>query len=412
MGRARGLVLSCAVLAVAASACSSSDDGGGLSSGGQPGVGASAGTGGTGGHGAAASGGNAGAPAGFLGDPDYREGFGKDATGDAGQSTFVVVSSAASGAGTLSEAFQGGRAEDVTIVFAVDTATLPEGFYVGSNVTIDGTANGRNGVTLDATGDGRGFVIEDPASNIVVRGINFRSAGTPNSNQLDYDLLALDGTNGAAITNVLIDRCTFVQASDGALDITGNVSNVTVQRSLFYGTAKTMLIKYDTRQNISLHHNVLSHNGERNPQVKGDMQLLDFVNNVVYLDDVPAYADGTPTAPYGTRIWSCGSGCDSPGEVSANLVSNAYLGAGAQIDIQTGPGGGSNTDLYIDGNLCAPAANCAATIRATANAIPPPYAVTTLAAAELKSQLLPAVGAPNRTAEDQAQLDEVAGALP
>jgi hypothetical protein len=408
-------------------ACDGGGDDGGSSSGGHAGSGASGGSGGNGGSaasgggagnagaggsGAAATGGSGGGPAGSLGDPNYREGFGKDATGDNGQNTFTVTSSAASGAGSLSEAFSGGQAHDVTIVFAVDTATLPGGVYVGSNVTIDGTANGKNGVTLDASGSGRGFVIEDPASNIVIKGINFRSAGTPNSNQPDYDLISLDGTNGASISNVLIDRCTFVRASDGCIDITGNVSDVTVQRSLFYGTAKTMLIKYDTRKNISIHHNVFSHNGERNPQVKGDMQLLDFVNNVVHLNDVPAYADGSQTSPYGTRIWSCGPGCDSPGEVSANLVNNAYLGAGAQIDPQTGPGGGSNADLYIDGNLCAPTSNCVATIRATPNPIPTQYAVTTLIPDQLKAQLLPVAGAPNRSTEDQAQIDEVAAALP
>ncbi|MFO0572082.1 MAG: hypothetical protein U0263_41045 [Polyangiaceae bacterium] len=302
---------------------------------------------------------------------------------------------------------------DKQVVFAVPSTTLPSTVYVGSNVTIDGTANGMNGVTLDQPADqARALVIEDPASNIVIKGINFRSTATPNQSAPEFDLLALDGTNGASISKVLVDRCTFVRATDGALDITGNVSDVSVQRSLFYGTAKTMLIKYLTRKNLSIHHNVFTHNGERNPQAKGDLKLLDFVNNVLYLEDVPAYPDGTVTSPYGTRVFSCGTGCDSPGDVTANLVNNAYLGDGAQIDLLTGPGGGSNAGVFIAGNLCVPASNCPASPAGAANAIPAAYAVTALGTAELEPMLLPYVGAPNRTPLDQQYIDEVAAALP
>ncbi len=140
------------------------------------------------------------------------------------------------------------------------------------------------------------------------------------------------------------------------------------------------------------------------------MQLFDFVNNVVHLNNVPSYADGSDTSPYGTRVWSCGAGCDSAGEVSANLVGNTYLGAGAQMEVDTGPGGGTNADLYIGDNLCLPSGNCAATVRATPNAIPSQYAVTTLSTAKLPTELLTFVGAPNRTSEER--IDEVVGAFP
>src|SRR5262245_21777866 len=177
-----------------------------------------------------------------IGDADYREGFGKDATGGAGHAIYVVTSSAATGPGSFTAAFPSdGPLSDVTIVFAVPSFTVPGPLFLGINVTIDGMANGMNGVTMDATADiERGLVIEDPASNIVIRGINFRSTGTPNSGATEFDLLTIDGTNGQSISNVFIDRCTFMQASDGTVDITGNVSNVTVQRSLFYGNAITM----------------------------------------------------------------------------------------------------------------------------------------------------------------------------
>lgn len=349
-----------------------------------------------------------------LGDPDYREGFGKDATGGDGYSTYVVTSSAATGPGTFYQAFQpGNRASNKRIIFAVPTVTLPTNVYIGSNVTIDGMANGMNGVTMNATANAkRGLVIEDPATNIVIRGINFRSTGTPNSGVTEFDLLALDGTNGGTISNVLIDRCTFFQASDGALDITGNVSNVTVQRSLFHGNAITMLVKYGRRQNISIHHNVFTRNGERNPQVKGDVRLLDFVNNIVHINlgDVTNYPDGGGTDPYGLRIWNANSSSDSPGNVTINVVNNAHLGNRGGIQITT-ESGASAAGVYLGGNHCVPASNCRTSPRATPNPVPVDYEVTTLAVGQIRA-MLPYVGAPNRTAVDQQRLDELAALLP
>jgi hypothetical protein len=89
-----------------------------------------------------------------LGDRGYKEGFGKDATGGAGYPTYVVTSSAASGPGTFAAAFTG-RGESIsnlTIVFAVDTFTTMTSLHIGSNVTIDGMANGKNGVVFDHGG--------------------------------------------------------------------------------------------------------------------------------------------------------------------------------------------------------------------------------------------------------------------
>jgi pectate lyase len=394
----------CVLVACGSGEGGSTSSGGASTAGGEAGSGAA--SGGSGASGGAGSGGGA------LSDPDYREGFGKNATGGVGRTTYVVTSSAETGAGSFYEAFQpGDTASDKLIVFEVDTVTLPGPVYIGSNVTIDGVANGMNGVTLDASADQeRGLIIEDPASNIVIRAINFRSNGTPNSGVAEFDLLAMDGTNGGSISNVFVDRCTFVQASDGALDITGDVSNVTVQRSLFYGMAKTMLIKYGSRQNISLHHNVFTRNGERNPQVKGDMQLIDFVNNVVHDNDVPSYTDGSSTSPYGVRCWSGNSGSDSPGNVAGNFIANAFLGDGAHFELSE-DSGALLSQVFIGDNLCSPSSNCPSSPAADANAIPAEFAVTTLPTDQLGALLLPYVGAPNRAPLDQERIDAVAAAL-
>jgi hypothetical protein len=95
----------------------------------------------------------------------------------------------------------------------------------------------------------------------------------------------------------------------------------------------------------------------------------------------------------------------------ANLVNNAYLGVGTQMELPTGPGGGSNANAYINGNLCAPSSNCQASPRAMPSVVPAAYVVTTLVPGQLASQVIPFVGAPNRTPLDQQRLDELGASL-
>src|SRR5262245_33252792 len=348
-----------------------------------------------------------------VSDPNYREGFGKNATGGSTQATCRVSSSNQTGTGSLDACLQ--RGGNQMIVFSVPVARLIFNRRVWSNTTIDGCANGQHGVTLDVpANDKRSLVIEDPSSNIVIRCINFRSTGIPNSGVAEFDLLSLDGTNGGTLSNVFIDRCTFMQASDGAIDITGRVTNVTVQRSLFYNNAITSLIKYGTRRNISFHHNVLTHNGERNPQAKGYMRLLDFVNNVIHINegDVTHYSDGSQVDPSGLRIWNAGPASDSPGNVVVNVTANAFLGDRAFIQLITDAGASAAGVFIGASNYCRPTTNCPASPRAIPTTIPAGYAVTTLRVDQLRSQLLPSVGAPNRTALDQQRINAVAALLP
>src|SRR6185436_11089583 len=182
------------------------------------------------------------------------EGYGVATTGGAGGSLCVVSTSAESGTGSFDSCVA--RGGNQTIIFSVPLAKVPTTEYLKSNTTIDGCANGQNGVTLDQPADTkRGVVIEGPVSNIFIRCLRFQGTGLKPGFITEFDLLGLDGTGGA-ISRVVVDHSTFSGATDGALDITGNVSDVTVQWNLFYDNPMTMLVKYGTRQRISLHHNV------------------------------------------------------------------------------------------------------------------------------------------------------------
>ena len=336
------------------------------------------------------------------------QGYGVAATGGAGGSVCTVTTSAESGAGSFDSCVA--RGGNQTIQFAVALAKVPTTQYLESNTTIDGCANGMSGVTLDQPGDtGRGVVLEGPVSNVIVRCIRFQGTGKKPGYTTEFDLLGLDGGSGV-VSRVAVDRCTFTGATDGALDITGDVVDVTVQRTLYYGNALNQLIKYDSRQRISLHHNVYTANGERNPQIKGDARNIDFVSNVIHNNTMTTDAAGNGYSPYGTRLWNAASGSDSPGNITGNFVANAWIGTNASLEIDT-ESGASAAGIYLSGNYCSPG-TCRTSPASSPLAVPTANVVTVTSPGCMASQMLPTVGAPNRTTTDQTRLSAVATALP
>jgi uncharacterized protein (DUF2141 family) len=336
------------------------------------------------------------------------EGYGKDTTGGTGHPICTVTSSAEQGAGTWSSCIAKGGNQ--IIQFAVSSAKVYSTSYIKSNTTIDGCANGRNGVTLEQPADRhRSVAIEGPVSNIIVRCIRFQGTGETPSYPVEDDLLRLDGTGGA-VSKVVIDHCTFANATDGALDMTGNVSDVTASWNLLYGTPLTQLIKYNTRQRISLHHNVYTAGGERNPQIKGDARDFEFVSNAVYNQTVTSDGVGNTYTPYGTRLWNTGATSESPGNVKANIRSNFYGGLNSRLGIQTETGA-SAAGIYIGpDNVCQ--GGCPPSPAAAPIPVPAGYGVTATSVPCMATQMLPTVGSPNRTGTDQAKLDPIAAALP
>lgn len=344
------------------------------------------------------------------------EGFGKAAVGGAGGDTCRVRTTASTGAGSLAACLETQRGAR-TIVFGVGgTFVLPQGTRVfRSFLTLDGTTAPAPGVTIKQTWARNGFGIEPPRGapihDVIVRGIRFEGCWSGHGDDSGGDdLFGLDGED-AEIYNVAIDHCTFTNAADGTIDITQQVHDITVQWSLFYGNPLTMLVKYGRRQRISLHHNVWSKNGERNPQLKGDIEVVDFVNNVVH--DWTLRMDAEHQDGYGTLVWAAAAGSDSPGAPSGNFVNNAFVarfpksepGLGVRMD----PGAAAPR-LWIAGNCASPGLSATSTLEAPV-AIPPAAAVTTWPAHELKERLLPTVGAPHRTALDEAVIDAVLPAL-
>jgi hypothetical protein len=239
----------------------------------------------------------------------------------------------------------------------------------------------------------------------------------------------MDGNNDTGtceVSNIVLDHITTRNGTDGGPGIWGEAHDITISWSLFYyNWNPTAISGPDTRQRISLHHNVYAKNGERNPQVRFDTQVLDVVNNIVY-----EWGFFGENSGYGTRIrntpeWPA---------VSANIVGNVmvsktlpqnaliyglYPGADSE---ETPPSGGpfsqgtivagSNMgELYVFGNIL-PNENVDhySTIGRPLQ-IPAEFGVTLTPAADLHGVLLPSVGMLYRLPEEEDLLSEISARL-
>jgi pectate lyase len=437
-----------------------------------------------------------------VSNPAYVEGYGKDATGGAGQIVYTVDDpSPGFGAstpsnplnhgtfeGALFQVWRGNILQDIHIVFAVSSFSMNQGgVYIGRNVTIDGCENGQNGVTFDMGGVGdvrgspsqppskMGFALFEGSSNVIIRCLNFigygwggieymngqpNPAAMPQTNAIWLEVGL--NTPGGVIENILIDRCTFTRISNKAIDITtgggltGRTRNVTVQRSLFHDNARVSHIKYangtDTvREKISYHHNVFVHNAERQPQIVDTVGPFDYVNNIVYANtgDVLADSSGEAVDTYGIRVWNTsgygqigrGGAAYDPyyGQATINIEGNAFLGTGGSVlllvdsDIPGDPAPAGISAIYVSADNYFQGAQNRPELRRltrydsqhdyissnpsiplnTQNSIPTQYQVATrTAVTNMASQMLPYIGAPNRTALDTQRINEVASRLP
>lgn len=147
----------------------------------------------------------------------------------------------------------------------------------------------------------QGSQIDIETQNVIVRGLRSRPGDGPG--QKGDSRRAMDIT---CADTVIVDHCSLTWGTDELLDISdwlapgknGDCRNVTVQWCLLgeglnnsiHGidpgdttadhSAPTLFWGASVR-NISLHHNLLAHNGIRNPRFAGGL-TADWINNVVY----------------------------------------------------------------------------------------------------------------------------------
>jgi pectate lyase len=219
-----------------------------------------------------------------------------------------------SGAGSLRAALS---AANRCIVFDVSgVINLNSSLKVLSNVTIDGFTAPAPGITLmnneppsaNENNDPPALSINggNPANpstvgNVVVRGIRVRKAPG-------------DGISVFNATNVVIDHVSVTGYRDGALDITRNSRDVTVQWSILANgngqSDKVNLNAYNATR-VTLHHNLYINGDDRQPYCGIEDGASAFLNQVIcdFRNNL---------------IWEYDRGTTLQDMATANIVDNYY----------------------------------------------------------------------------------------
>ena len=223
------------------------------------------------------------------------EGCGAEVAGGTGGERFAVTSLDDSGPGTLREAltersFSDGELVPREVVFEVaGTVTVDSPIEVVSGqLTVDGASAPEPGITLTKA-QVEGLIVELAASDVVLSHLRFVGTWEPGEAGVEgAGTLAVTGARDSdGVRGVVLDHLTIRDANDSAADLWGAVSDVTVSWSLFLDNRHPVSVSHHpepflTRDCISLHHNVFTRTGERNPQLRGDVRRADLVENVVH----------------------------------------------------------------------------------------------------------------------------------
>jgi hypothetical protein len=236
------------------------------------------------------------------------EGFGRNTTGGAGKPIYRVTNLNNSGTGSLRDAVSVGNR---CVVFDVGgTINLASQFSIrGANITIDGFTAPSPGITLrnTTTTDQACLSINgnNGAGNVVVRGIRVRLATD-------------DGISVYNASNVVIDHVSVSGFGDGAVDVTQNSHDVTIQWSIFGAgnpaiNFPTLIAFASTR--VTVHHNLYISNDYRHPLCSYGSSapseaVCDVRNNLIW-----------DYAGHGTSLQNFGAG---------NVVNNYYYSTGRQ----------------------------------------------------------------------------------
>jgi pectate lyase len=171
-----------------------------------------------------------------------------------------------------------------------------------------------------------------------------------------YDGMDISGTN------LMIDHVSTLYTTDESISMNEVANNITVQYSNisqgqnypqwdpdsstphYTGHALGSLLEAGTGAAISFHHNLYAHQKSRMPQTQGGAAFYDFRNNVFYnwLGTAGARNNSTKLNLVG-NFYLAGDGGEDPVGGNSTLVQSVNGGTGVL--------GGSNSNLYMQGNL-------------------------------------------------------------
>jgi len=352
------------------------------------------------------------------------EGFGSETTGAnecAEVSTFHVTSLEDSGPGTLRDATS---SECRHIVFdTAGTIYLKDEIKVRSFTTIDGATapeiDGESGITIRKFGGDKNITLMELVlvNDVIINDIRFIGEG----NDDGKDNLSLIGCD-----RVVVSHVSSGYADDGAIDLSwgwgwgDNDSpwanrNITVSYSILHDTAKAMLIKYGPHHNISLHHNLFARNRERNPQIRHQVETLEFVNNIVYEWGVQGgWGYGLRIAEHDPDQNLSGSltfGGD--GYIDMNVIGNVFIAGRSPTPnlaiqfLNVDSGNGDFGDLYFEDNIYPEGFSAPSSTVSQPLFVSDIHRITKQAANQLPMALLDSIGPKYRTPEETEIINQI-----
>ena len=252
------------------------------------------------------------------------------------------------------------------------------------------------------------------AHNVIIRYLRFDGdwpALDASTSSQNSGLFAIDGQDSAGrVHSIVFDHLTILRATDAGADMWGDINNVTIQWCLIANSLHPITISFSdstqSRDNISIHHNVFSGNSERNPQVRGTVTNFDFRNNIVH---------EWAMFPFGYGIRFRDRNGVYPTDI--NLVKNFFRSTNfPQNAVIQGQNPGDAPDpfpgnIYMEGNDLPPE-NVDNTGNSTEAPVPLSNQVTEFEVDQLGTMMLPHVGTHYRTAEEDAIFAAIAALLP
>ncbi len=223
------------------------------------------------------------------------EGFGSQTAGGRAGKVYLVDTLASSGPGSLRDALEkdGPRIVVFNIGGIIDLGTRD---IVVRNpyLTIAGQTAPGNGIVIKNAG----LVIA--THDVIIQGMRFRIGGDTNGSNPRYRD-GLEITNSACTDqnsnceekphNIIIDHNSISWAVDENFSTWAGVHDITLSWNIISeglacsihtnGCHSMGLLLGPESHNISIHHNIFAHNGERNPQIYNG-NTLEFINNLVY----------------------------------------------------------------------------------------------------------------------------------
>jgi len=221
------------------------------------------------------------------------EGFGASASGGRGGAVIYVTNLNDSGVGSLRSAINASGPR--TVIFRVGgTINLASSLAIQNpEITIAGQTAPGDGITLRLGELETGPALFVEAADVVIRHIRIR-VGAASIGECCRDAVTFfDGADRA-----ILDHVSLSWGTDETLNAWGTARNISVQRSIiseslllashsddgvtFLPHSKGALFG-DRANRISLHHNLLAHNNQRNPLINDNMGAkYEHVNNVIY----------------------------------------------------------------------------------------------------------------------------------